>query len=606
MVQVKTPVELGTDKITWDLTAFYSGPESAEVKQDMTALMALMQEFEKAYKGKLDVKLGAALTARCEITERYYKVVGYFQMASALDTSDAKIQQARSRLQEALSVAMGKHMTFFELEVGKMSEAAFALLASDAVVAHHMSMLLQTRKLARYHLEEAVEQSLTLHAPFGPEEWSDMMDELETQLRFEMDGKTFKLEEILHVLTEDLDAERRAQALAIVNAGLQAQRYPYFYARTLNAIVGEGLLNDATRGFTHPMEATNLGNMVDDATVDALHEAVENKGGDLARRFYRLKAHLLGLKTLRWSDRNARMPFADESVIGWDEACVTVRKAYRDFSPTLGALVDEVIDKGWVDAPPAAAKSGGAFDLTLPLPGQVVSYVLMNYLGTKRDVGTLAHELGHAAHGMLATKAQGPLMWHAPLPYAETASIFGEMLVFESLLAETHDKHQRLALYMEKINEFLNSVVRQTSFSAFEQDVHERRREGKLSSADMDAIWMDVTQRFYGAEGEVFTYADTDHLWSYVSHFARPFYVYAYAFGELFTQSLMATRGTVGERFEPLYLDLLRAGGTKDAVALMKPFGLNPNDRSFWEKGIEASLGVWLNEAERLVDELGL
>ncbi len=606
MAQVKTPAELGTEKVVWDLTAFYPAPDSAEVQADVEKLVGMLAEFERAFKGKLDTKLGQALAAQCAFTELYYHIIGYFQAASALDSVDPKLQQVRSRVQETLSMAMGQHVTFFDLEVGRMAEEAFEAQQSDDVVRHHLPMLRQIRRLAKYHLDEKVETMLTLRAPYGSAEWSDMMDELETQLRFDWDGKTLKLEEILHVVTEDADPERRAKALAVVNEGLQAQRYPYFFARTLNAIAGEGLLNDKTRGFTHPMEATNLGNMVDDATVDALHEVVERKGGELARRFYKLKARLLGLPTLRWSDRNARMPFADESVVSWEDACVTVRKAYHDFSPTLGALVDEVLDMGWVDAPPAPAKSGGAFDLTLPLPGKIESYVLLNYLGTKRDVSTLAHELGHAVHGKLAAQAQGPLMWYAPLPYAETASIFGEMLVFESLLAETHDKRARLALYMEKINEFLNSVVRQTSFSAFEKDLHGRRGNGKLAAGDMDGIWMDVTRRFYGADGEVFTYENTAHLWSYVSHFARPFYVYAYAFGELFTQSLMATRGDLGARFEPLYLELLRAGATKSAVELMAPFGLNPNEASFWERGMEASLGVWLTEAERLVSELEL
>jgi oligoendopeptidase F len=313
---------------------------------------------------------------------------------------------------------------------------------------------------------------------------------------------------------------------------------------------------------------------------------------------------------LRWSDRNAPMPFAPEATLDWDKACEMVVTAYAEFSPTLGKLVETVLDSknGWVDAPPSPTKIAGAFDYTVPVPGDVRSYMLLNYLGNVGDVMTLAHELGHAVHGLLAAEAQGPLMWHAPMPYAETASIFGEMLTFESLLRTTPDKTERLALYMDKMTDFMNTVVRQISFSEFEQGIYRKRREGKLSVEDFNALWDELTVRFYGKEGEVFTYDDTAHLWSYVSHFYsyRPFYVYAYAFGELFTQSLMATREAVGERFEPLYLDLLRAGGTKDAVGLMAPFGLSPHGKEFWEKGLEASFGVWIEEAEKLVEELGL
>lgn len=604
-----SPQALGTEQVVWDLKAFYAGPEDAAIAADVARIMGLLAAFEADFKGQLGSKLGAALTAYGEIIKLVTHVQIYFFFSVTRDTTDVVMRRESSKISERLAAAQGKHLTFFELEIAKLEEGALLKQMADAVVAHHAPWIAQIRARAAHYLEENVEQALTLRAPYGPEEWNDMLDELDAALRFEFEGKVLNLSEILNIVGEDRDRARRAAALKVVNAGLDTQKHTYFVTRALNVLVGDRLADDDMRGFERPMQSTNLGNMVDDATVDALHEASAGKGVLLAKRFFKLKARLLGLDVLAWSDRNAPMPFAPHAVYTWDEACAIVKKAYHDFSPTLGALVDKVLDlrNGWVDAPPSMIKSSGAFNSTLALPEGLRSYVMMNYMGSGGDVMTLAHELGHAVHGLLAAEAQGPIMWHAPIPYAETASIFAEMLTFESLLGKTEDKQEKLALYMDKMGEFLNSVLRQINFSEFEKVVYARRRAGKLSAAELDGIWMETTQRFYGAEGEVFSYVDTAHLWSYVAHFHNyRFYVYGYAFGELFTQSLMATRSAVGAAFEPKYLELLRAGGTKDAVALVAPFGLDPTHADFWEAGIEASFGRWLAEAEKLVGELGL
>lgn len=600
---------LGTENIRWNLEALYAGPEDAAIAADMKHLQAMLAGFESSFKGQLATKLGAALTAYAELVRLMSKVRIYFFLSLARDTTDAVMRREDSKVQEVLAANMGRYLTFFELELARLDEAALQVQMADKVVAFHAPYIKQIRDRAAHYLEENVERALVLRSPYGPSEWNDMLDELDAALRFEVDGEMLNLSEALHITSQDKDAGRRARALKAVNEGLDGQKHTYFVARALNVLVGDRLADDDMRGFTHPMQATNLENMVDEATVDALHDAVSGKGAELARRFYKLKARLIGQKTLRWSDRNAQMPFAADNLYAWHEACAMVKKAYRDFSPTLGGLVDKVLDEanGWVDAPPAPIKTSGAFDYTTTLPHGVHSYMMLNYMGATNDVMTLAHELGHAVHGLLAAEAQGPLMWNAPIPYAETASIFGEMLTFESLLAQTHDKQAQLAMYMEKMTDFLNSVVRQINFSEFEKGMYAKRRDGKLSVAEFDALWMDTTKRFYGQDGEIFTYEDTDHLWSYVGHFpSYRFYVYGYAFGELFTQSLMATRGTVGAKFEPLYVDLLRAGGTKDAVALVAPFGLNPTHADFWEQGLEASFGQWLAKAEALVAELGL
>jgi oligoendopeptidase F len=295
----------------------------------------------------------------------------------------------------------------------------------------------------------------------------------------------------------------------------------------------------------------------------------------------------------------------------------TVLAAYRSFSPTLAGLIEKTVADKRIDAPARIGKRGGAFNSSCVLPGGTpVSFTFLNYLGANRDVMTLAHELGHGVHGLLAGEAQGPLLQHAPIALCETASVFGEMTTFNYLKADLERKGDRtamLALIMDKMDDMLNTVVRQIGFSNFERRLHGwdavARTWGpasKRSVEELDALWLETAQELYGKPGEVFTYENAEHLWAYISHFHRPFYVYGYAFGELLTQSLYAARPKLGERFEPLYLDMLRAGGSKDAVELLRPFGLDPTDPAFWEAGIAVSLGATISEAESLADELGL
>ncbi len=609
-MQDTSPQALGTETIRWDLTQLYTGLDDAAIEADLRAHLAGMAAFEAAYKGKLDTHLGDAFAA-LEPLERLGSKLGiYFFLGLARNASDREADKVASRVRERQTEMSAQHMTFFDLELGTLGWDAVEKQSDHPLVAKHVPYIRRVQELHKYRLGEEAEAVLTMHSPFGVAAWADMMDELEGKLRFDLDGKELNLPEILHVMSEDRDRERRYSALQMANRVLKDSQHTYHSARTLNVVAGVRKANDAARGLTHPMQNTNMSNHVDDATVEMLHQVVEETGGALARRFYTLKARLMGLETLRWSDRNAPMPFAAETVYDWTRSCGIVSRAYHEFSPTLGGLVGEVLDpaKGWVDAPPVPHKSGGAFDYTVAVPGGNRSYMMLNHLGSAGDVMTLAHELGHAVHGLLALEAQGTVMWHAPMPYAETASVFGEMLTFESLMQQVDDPREKLALYMNKLNDFLNTVVRQICFSCFELEFHTQRANGKLTEDDFARLWMDMTKRFYGPEGEIFSYDHMENMWSYVAHFYNysPFYVYAYAFGELFTQSMMAQRERLGTRFEPLYLDLLRAGGTKSAVELMEPFGLNPNTRDFWEAGIASSAAVWLAEAERLAEELGL
>jgi oligoendopeptidase F len=286
-----------------------------------------------------------------------------------------------------------------------------------------------------------------------------------------------------------------------------------------------------------------------------------------------------------------------------------VLEAYKNFSPKMAEIISDMRADNVIDVPTYKGKAGGAFNYSIILPsdkleGKPISFTFLNYLGTTNDVSTLAHELGHGVHGILAGKSQGALMASAPMVYAETASIFGERITFNYLLENLKDDREKLSLLMEKAGSFMNSVVRQISFSLFEQKAHKARREaGKLKTEDFTKIWMEVTEALYGKDGEVFEYKDMKNLWSYVSHFMRPFYVYAYAFGELFTHSLFAVKNQY-PNFEDMYLNLLKAGSTKSAVELMQPFDLDPRNKEFWINGMNSSIKVWLDEIERIYSTL--
>ena len=598
----------GAESVHWDLADLYRDIDDPKLDADLERLVGMAKKFHQTYAGKLVTALGAALDAQADMTRLSDQLFVYLFLRRSTDATNQRIQQRLGTVQEAWSQANADYLTFFEHELVAIDDATYAaLLERDAIAARHRSLLDYIRINRRFLLAENVERALTLRSPFGASEWSDYIDEMETELRFEFDSRELTMPEILHVVSNDRDADRRAGALAAFSTGLTTQRFDRLMARTLNVVLGAKYVEDRERGYANPMSAANIGNRVDDETVEALHQAVAEHGAVQGQRYYRLLAAHLGKTTLKWSDRNAPMPQAANRVVPWNECVDTVLSAYESFSPTLRDLVVRMLDRKWVDAPPYAGKTGGAFNYSVLLPdGEPRAYNFLNYLGSPRDIMTVAHEAGHGVHGMLAAQAQGALMFRAPMAYAETASIFGEMTTFRYLLERTQSDEQKLALLMEKSADHVNTVVRQISFSNFERRAHDARRAGKLTVEDYSTAWMDVTHAFYGKPGELFTYDHVDNLWCYVSHFLRPFYVYAYAFGELFTQSLFARRGEFGKAFEPMYLNLLRAGGSQSAVELMAPFGLDPRDPNFWRRGIEASITTWLDEAEAISKRMGV
>jgi oligoendopeptidase F len=611
-----TTIDTPTD-VRWDLSVMYVDLTDPQLDADVRELTERCQEFAKKYRGQLSKLLGAAITDYAKIEMLNGKIMSYVFLRESTNLTDEAIKAKRADLQRDLSDVRGENLTFFELEVVEIPQATLdKLIASDPVVTKHKPWLEHVRVFKPHFLSEAVESALTKRSPFDSGTWADFYDEVEADLEFPFEGETKNLTELLHIMTESQNAEERAAALKVINSGLRGA-FAKYSAQTLHVVAGSKAIEDRERGYKHPMEARNKSSRIPDSVVDVLHGAVTTVGGEWNRRYYKLKARLLGASVMRWSDRNAPMPFADNTMISFDEAGAIVTTSYQSFSPTLGGIAKSFFDEKRIDAPVTKEKRHGAFNSSHVLPGGTpVSFTLMNYLGSNRDVMTLAHELGHGVHGILAGKAQGPLMFHAPIAYCETASVFGEMMTFTFLkdrMQQAGDQKALLAFIMSKVDSMLNTVVRQIGFSNFERRLHGMDAEyqtwstpKKLSVENLNAIWLKTAKELYGEEGEIFTYADTEYLWAYIPHFHSPFYVYGYAFGELLTQSLYAQQTRLGERFEPLYLDLLRSGATKNVMELMAPFGLDPTSEAFWRDGITGSIGALIEEAEQLSRTMGI
>lgn len=596
------------EHVRWDLSCLYTGLDDPQIEADLEAVIAMAEDFKRNYQGNLDTAFGDAIADFIVLTMLSDKIEVYLSLSRSLDLNNEAVKTRLQEMQERLSACFGENLVFFVHELVALDQAQIdAQAETSEVVKRHLPWIRHARIFKPHLLSEEVESALTKRAPFGAGSWSQFYKEMEADLRFDFEGEEKTLTEMLDTLPKSKDPSVRARALKIINDGLGGH-FLKLAAQTLNMIVRSGALGNKERNYPHPMAGRNMSNRVPDDVVEALHDAVLKTAAPLAQRFYRLKAAHLGQEKLLWSDRNADIPLSDDTVIPFDEAMNIVHDAYGQFSAKLAELVKLQRDFGWIDAPTGPSKQSGAFNCSfIGSDLGPMSLTLLNYLGSSRDVMTVAHELGHGVHGLLAGKAQGALMQGAPMAYAETASVFGEAMTFDSLksrLQEKGDKEALLALIMGKIDDMVNKSVRQISFSNFEKRVHGAGR--RLSPQELDGIWMEVTREIYGPDGDVFEYKDCEHLWSYIPHFHRPFYVYAYAFGELLTQSIMAKREEFGDRFESLYLDMLRAGSSKDAMELLEPFGLDPRDPSFWTDGIRAGLEPLLEEAERLSKELGI
>lgn len=577
----------------WSLDDLYVGMDDPRIEADLTAIDADATDLEAGWKGRLPDLDGDGLADMLEryeaIEDRIGRVYSFAQLLFAANRDDANVGRFYQGIQERVT-SIGTKLLFVTLELNKLEDAPLAERVASSEGLRRLEPWLQNVRSFRPHqLSDEVERTLHEKHVTGRSAWVRLFDETMAALRFPLDGKELASAEIFDLLSAKDRAVRERAATSI--SGVLEKNLRLF-SRVMNTLVKDKHIEDEWRRFPRPISSRNLANQVEDEVVDALLAAVRDAYPRISHRYYALKARWLGLDRLEFWDRNAPLPEDVDVRRPWAEAKLVVLDAYRTFSPTLAGIVDRFFEGSWIDAQVRPGKDSGAF--CHPTVPSAHPYVLMNYQGRNRDIMTLAHELGHGVHQVLAAH-QGPLMASTPLTLAETASVFGEQLTFQALLAQETDPVRRRVLLAAKIEDKINTVIRQIAFCEFERRVHDARRQAELTPEDLNRLWIEVQTE---SLGPAFTFReDYRFFWTYIPHFVHvPFYVYAYAFGDCLVSSLYAVYEEAPEGFEPRYLDLLRAGGTQRHRELLAPFGLDASDPGFWAKG----LGL----LEGLIDQL--
>ena len=583
----------------WNLADLYPGMDSAEFRNDFDNCVSRTQKFETRFKGKLASSLKnsgdelAISVIEYEKLEDFLgRIISYAGLIYAGDSSDAKIGKFYGDVQEVLTKA-SSHLLFYPLELNKIeAEALDIAMQNSTKLAHYKPWLDDLRLDKPYQLDDKLEQLFLEKSATGRGAFNRLFDETMANLRFDVDGEKLAIEPTLTLLQDSDGVNRKKASNALSKTFADNLR---LFTLITNTLAKDKQIGDTWRGFEDVADSRHLANRVEREVVDALVSAVEDAFPRISNRYYAMKAKWLGMDQLNHWDRNAPLPTGPQRIIGWDEARDTVLTAYRGFDPKMADIAKNFFDFNWIDAPVRPGKSPGAF--AHPTVPSAHPYVLLNYQGKPRDVMTLAHELGHGVHQVLAGD-QGALMASTPLTLAETASVFGEMLTFRSLLDQSTSKAERKTMLASKVEDMINTVVRQIAFYMFERKVHEERRNGELTSEKLGELWMSVQVDSLGPSVKLGP--GYENFWTYIPHFIHsPFYVYAYAFGDCLVNSLYAVYQESQSGFQERYFDMLRAGGTKHHSELLAPFGLDASDPSFWQKGLSVIEGL-INELELL------
>ncbi|MRX50306.1 M3 family oligoendopeptidase [Paracoccus sp. S-4012] len=577
----------------WDLSALYAAPDDPALGEDVRRVTEAAAAFAGRYEGKLaelsPVEMLEAIRAYEEIDILAGRIMSYAGLRYYQNTTDAGRAKMLGDLQQKITDATTP-LVFFSLEFNRIPDDRYqAVFTAEDGPARYKPVFDRMRALKPYQLSDELERFLHDNSVVGAAAWNRLFDETTAGLTFEVGGETLGLEATLDRLTDHDRARRETAARALAEV---FTRNVKLFSRIHNTLAKEKAVEDGWRKMPTPQTARHLSNDVEPEVVEALQNAVTAAYPRLSHRYYRLKAKWLGLEKLEVWDRNAPLPTAAPRLIGWDEARATVEEAYAGFDPRLKELARPFFEDGWTDAAVKPGKAPGAF--AHPTVTTAHPFVMLNYLGKPRDVMTLAHELGHGVHQRLAA-AQGELLASTPLTLAETASVFGEMLTFRALLEKTTDPAQRKALLAGKVEDMINTVVRQIAFYDFECRLHAARAEGELTPEDINALWMAVQTE---SLGDAFAFMPGyETFWTYVPHFVHsPFYVYAYAFGDGLVNALYAAYEDGLPDFQEKYFDMLKAGGSKHHKELLAPFGLDAADPAFWDKG--------LSMIEGFIDEL--
>ncbi len=581
----------------WDLTDLYPSQDDASLKSDLDWLNTECAAFAADYEGKL-ADLSAAEFLTCvHRNEKINNIAGRIMSYAGLRyyqlTTDADRTKFMSDCQEQIT-NFTTPLVFFTLEVNRLADDHFdALFAQNAELARYKPVFDRIRAMKPYQLSDELERFLHDLGVVG-DAWERLFDETIAGLTFVVDGEEYNIEGTLNFLTDQNRNQRESAArelARVLNENIK------IFARVHNTQTKEKDIMDRWRGMETPQMGRHLSNDVEPEVVEALRNAVVAAYPKLSHRYYNLKRKWLGLDRMEVWDRNAPLPLESDRIVDWDEARDLVMTAYNSFDPRLGELAEPFFDKGWIDAAVKPGKAPGAF--AHPTVTNVHPYVMLNYLGKPRDVMTLAHELGHGVHQVLAAK-QGEMLSSTPLTLAETASVFGEMLTFQKMLEGATSVEERKVMLAGKVEDMINTVVRQIAFYDFECKLHAARKDGELTPEDINALWMSVQAE---SLGEAFDFMDGyETFWAYIPHFVHsPFYVYAYAFGDGLVNALYAVYKDQPDGFQDKYFEMLTAGGSKHHSDLLKPFGLDASDPKFWDKGL-SMISDMIDELERLED----
>ena len=576
----------------WNLNDLYTSTDAQELESDLNWLEKECDKFAKDYEGKLKL-LSANEMLNCvvrneKISSISGRIISYAGLRYYQKTTDADRAKFLSDMQEKITVFTTK-LVFFSLEINSLEDELLEKLFLENVeLSRYKPIFEKIRALKPYQLSDEIEKFLHDLGIVG-DAWEKLFDETIAGLKFKIDNETLNIEATLNLLT---DKKRENREKATHELSRVFKENIKVFTRVHNTQAKEKEIIDRWRGMPTAQMGRHLANQVEPEVVEALRNSVVKAYPTISHRYYELKRKWLGLEVMQVWDRNAPLPMESDTLITWDQAQKIVTGAYTSFDNRMSDLITPFFDKGWIDAGVKPGKAPGAF--AHPTVTNVHPYIMLNYLGKPRDVMTLAHELGHGVHQVLAS-SQGQMLSSTPLTLAETASVFGEMLTFQRMLDRASDKTERKILLANKVEDMINTVVRQIAFYDFECKLHDARKNGELTPSDINSLWMSVQSESLGPAFEFVDGYET--FWSYIPHFVHsPFYVYAYAFGDGLVNALYATYKENPKGFEDKYFNMLSAGGSKHHKELLKPFSLDASDPEFWSKG--------LSMISEMIDEL--
>ena len=567
----------------WNLKDLYDSTKGKKISSDLNFIVKAAKKFEKKYEGKIknlnSDKLLKAIIELEKIDEKIDRVMSYAHLLNAENIENEKNKIFFQQMQEKIT-KYSSSLIFFSLELNNIENKKLKKLLKNKKLKKFETWIANARTFKPHQLNKKLEKLLQDKSITSTNAWIRLFDEIIASLNFPFKKQKLSSAEILNLLSDNNPLIRREAAKSI---GTVLGQNVKIFATITNTLAKDKSINDEWRKYPNPIRSRNLSNVVEDEVVEALSHAVTSAYSNLSHRYYAMKAKWFGVKSLKYWDRNAPLPFQSNKQFTWNKAKKIVNNSYSSFNPHIGKIVKKFFDESWIHAPVIKGKSPGAFSAsTVP---SVHPYILVNYQGKIRDVSTLAHELGHGIHQYLAGKKQGHFNASTPLTLAETASVFGEMLTFKSILTNESDPKEKKALLANKVEDMLNTVVRQIAFFEFEKKIHEKRKNSELSVKEICSIWVETQKESLGPS---INFEDEyKYYWTYIPHFIHsPFYVYAYAFGDCLVNSLYAVYQDGLEKFDEKYIQLLEAGGSMRYRELLKPFNLDPSQPDFWQKGI--------------------